>query len=184
MGRIPRLQAPGAIYHITARGNGRRRIVRDDVDRETFLDVAGAVIAAHEWTCFGFCLMTTHYHLLVQTPEPNLADGMQKLNHRYARTFNRRHAQRDHLFGRRYHAELVQTDEHLRETCRYIVLNPVRARICKRADEWPWSSYRATLGIAEPPAFLATNGLLALFDRRADAFRRFVEGGRRNPSAS
>ena len=127
------------------------------------------------WQCLAYCLMGNHYHLLVRLTEPNLAAGMCLLNGVYAKRFNRRHGCRDHLFGRRYHAERVERDEHLRETVRYIALNPVRAGLCPAPRSWRWSSYRAAAGLEAPPRFLALDELYPFFaDTSALARRRFV----------
>lgn len=123
--------------------------------------------------------MTTHYHLLFTTPDADLAEGMRHLNWCYARSFNARYRGNGHVFEGPYGAELIQTEAHLLETYRYIAMNPVRAGICDRPDEWPWSSYRESLGLEPAPLFIAAGALLDLFggeveDARA-RFRNFVE---------
>ena len=144
--RPPRLQIPNGIYHLTARGNERRRIYRDDVDRHRFLELLAKLVKGYRWRILCYCLLGNHYHLLVQTPEPNVAHGMRQLNGVYAQWFNRRHARVGHLFQGRYSARLIQADEHLLAVARYIVINPVRAGLCRGPCEWRWSSHRATLG--------------------------------------
>ena len=114
----------------------------------------------YRWLALAYCLMSNHYHLLVETPRGNLAKGMCQLNGVYAQSFNRRHGRDGHLFQGRYGARLVQADEHLLAAVRYIVRNPLRADICTRLEEWPWSSHRATIG-EKPPGFLATDRLLS-----------------------
>ncbi len=174
------MQLYGAAYHVTARGAKREPLYRDDADRTRFIDVLAEVIRRHDWSCHAFCLMTTHYHLLIRTPEPDLARGMQRLNGHYAQGFNRRHGEEGHVFYRRYHSVAVEKDAHLLELSRYFALNPVRAGICDEPSEWPWSSYRAMLGLAKPPPFLTVGWLLSHFGtdpRRARArLRDFVEG--------
>jgi REP element-mobilizing transposase RayT len=155
-----RVEYPGALYHLTARGNARQRIFTDPIDRERFLHTLTRVTARYRWLCHAYCLMTNHYHLLVETPDPNLALGMRQLNGVYARTFHTRHKRQGHLFGGRYHAVLIEKEHHLLEVARYIVLNPVRARLCPHPADWPWSSYRATAGLDPPPAFLTTSWIL------------------------
>src|SRR3954452_9128535 len=153
MGRQRRVQFPGALYHVTTRGNWQRTIFLDDRDRETFLVILGGVVAQHGWVCHAYCLMDNHYHLLVATPAANLAEGMRALNGRNARSFLRRHSYSGHLFGHRYHPVLVERHEHLQEAARYVVLNRVRAGLCATARDWPWSSFRATAGEARCPRF-------------------------------
>jgi putative transposase len=139
--RPPRVQAAGALYHLTCRGNRQGEIVRDDADRARFLAITRDVILKRRWICLSYCVMTNHYHLLVRTPNPDLAAGMHAINHLTARTFNKRHGYSGHLFERRYGSELVETEVHLLETIRYIALNPVRAGLCETPEEWRWSSY-------------------------------------------
>lgn len=160
MARPPRLQILDGIYHLTARGNERAAIFRDDADRRHFLELVADVRERYHWRIFSYCLMSNHYHLLAQTPEPNLARGMRQLNGVYAQSFNRRHARVGHLLQGRYSARLVQADEHLLASARYIVRNPVRAGLCQHPREWRWSSHRATLGL-EPPWFLEIGAFLA-----------------------
>jgi len=127
--------------------------------------------------------MTNHYHLLVETPRPTLARGMRGLNGVYTQRFNRRHGRPGHLFQGRYTAVLVERESHLLELCRYVVLNPVRARMVRRPEDWPWSSYRATAGLAPEPAWLVTPWLLGHFGQPGPgaraAYARFVAEGAR-----
>ena len=162
MARPPRPQFPDGIYHVSARGNERSPIYRDASDRCQFLELVEHVHERYHWRILCYCLMTNHYHLLAQTPEPNLASGMRQLNGVYAQRFNRRHARDGHLFQGRYGARLVQADGHLLSAVRYIVRNPIRAGLCQNPEEWRWSSHRATLG-GEPPWFLDTKALLIHF---------------------
>lgn len=174
MARPPRLQILDGIYHLTARGNERTAIFRDDADRRHFLELVANVRERYHWRIFSYCLMSNHYHLLVQTPEPNLARGMRQLNGVYAQGFNRRHARVGHLLQGRYSARLVQADEHLLAVARYIVHNPVRAGVCERPGEWRWSSHRATLGL-ERPWFLDTEALLSYYSPTRDVARRHYQ---------
>lgn len=146
MSRPPRIEIANGVYHVVARGNERRPVFRDDVDRSRFLEVLGNVMARFRWRVLCFCLMSNHYHLLVLTVEPNLARGMRQLNGVYAQWFNRRHERVGHLFSGRYKAVLVQRERHLPAAVRYIVRNPVRAQLVRRVDEWRWSSHGATVG--------------------------------------
>src|SRR4051812_47131806 len=152
-------------------------IYRDDGDRRTFLAILEDTIDRYGWKCYAYCLMGNHFHLVVGTPEPNVAAGMCRLNGGYARSFNKRHGRCGHLFERRYHAELVQTDGHLLELVRYVALNPVRAGLCGRADEWPWSSYGSLVGIRPAPGWLDVDEVRASLDaRQSTRIRTFVEG--------
>ncbi len=176
MGRPRRILVSGGLYHVTTRGNDRCPIVADDADRYGLTRTISAVVVRYSWICYAWCLMDNHHHLLVETPLPNLADGMCQLNGTYSRRFNRRHQRRDHRFGGRYYAVLIERDRHLLSAARYIVLNRVRAGMCVHPADWPWSSYRALAGIDEPPTFLAQDLLLGQFARdRARARALFVE---------
>jgi putative transposase len=181
--RVPRplrVQFPGAVYHVTSRAVAKLPLFRAPADPRVFLGVLDAVVFARGWACYAYCLMTTHYHLLIRTPRGDLANGMQQLNSRYARAFNRRHAGAGHVFFRRYAAQLVERDAHLLETCRYIALNPVRAGLTAAPGEWPWSSYAAVVGLAPRPRLLAADWLLGCFgsdrERAVGELRAFVEG--------
>jgi REP element-mobilizing transposase RayT len=185
MSRQLRLQFPGAVYHVTARGNARQDIFADDADRTRFLDLLGREIEQHRWRCHAYCLMDNHYHLLIETPEANLSRGMGRLNMAYAQSFNRRHERAGHLFQGRFHAIVVEKDSHLLELCRYLVRNPVRAGTAATPEDWPWSSYRATASGRGTgpgcPDWLTTGWVLQQFGgadagaRRA--YRRFVREG-------
>jgi putative transposase len=176
MPRRPRFQAPGAIYHVTSRGTEGRDVFLDVADRQLFLSVLGEIVQDLGWVCPAYCLMTNHFHLLVQTPDADLAVGMHRLNSAYANYFNRRYDRVGHLFQGRYSAEVIERESHLLETCRYVVLNPVRAGICRQAGRWQWSSYRATAGYISPPAFLAADWVLGQFGNEPRrAALRYVE---------
>ena len=177
MARLPRLQAAGATYHVTARGTGPCAIFVDDSDRDSFFVTLASVVSRMAWQLYGYCLMKTHYHLLFETPEANLADGMRRLNSSYATSFNRRHERTGHLFQGRYHAVVIMTESHLLEVLRYIALNPVRAGKCEHPEEWRWGSYSATLDGRSPP-FLSLEVLRTFGGDHSEAvagFRRFVE---------
>ena len=178
MARKLRLEYAGALYHLTARGNERKVVFRDDVDRQHFLALLAREAKQLRWRVHAYCLMGNHYHLLVETLEPNLARGMRRLNSAYSQRFNRRHDRVGHLFQGRYHSVLVQRESYLLELSRYIVLNPVRAGMVARAQHWPWSSYRATVGLVPAPEFLEVRWLLEQFHpdpkRARDAYQRFV----------
>jgi putative transposase len=181
-----RPQVAGAIYHVHSRGNRRSAIYLDDYDRRTFLSRLAYVVTNYEWECQAFCLMTTHYHLIVTTPKPNIAAGMQYLNARYAEYFNGRHALSGHVFQGRYSSVVVESDEQLLSTHRYVALNPIRAGACAHPADWPWSSYGAVLG-AQAFSFVRADKLLRHFGSGAAAvreLRHFVELGTGAVSAS
>lgn len=182
MARPLRLEFPGAVYHVTSRGNARQDIVADDRDRTAFLTLLAHVIDRYGWLCHAYCVMDNHYHLLIETPQPNLSLGMRQLNGRYTQTYNRRHARVGHLFQGRFTAILVEKEAHLLELCRYVVLNPVRAKMVTHPRLWAWSSYRATVGETQGPAWLTTDWVLEQFGSRVGLaqgkYRSFVAEGR------
>src|ERR671924_2148265 len=151
MARPLRIQYDGALYHVTSRGNERKWIFRDDFDRKLFLNILSQINQRFNWLCHAYCLMTNHYHLLIETPDGNLSKGMRQLNGVYTQRFNRQHGRVGHVFQGRYKAIIVQKESYLVELARYVVLNPVRARMVRSLAEWPWSSYRATAGLCDAP---------------------------------
>ena len=140
MVRPLRIEYPGAVYHLTSRGNARDPIFLDDADRYLFLDLLGDLVDRYNWLCHGYCLMDNHYHLLVETIDANLSTGMRQLNGIYTQKFNRQHDRVGHLFQGRYKAIVVEKESYLLELCRYIVLNPVRAKIVNNPGKYRWSS--------------------------------------------
>jgi REP element-mobilizing transposase RayT len=176
MARPIRLEFPGALYHVTARGNARQDIYLDNEDRRIFLDVLSRVVTRFNWLCHAYCLMPNHYHFVIETPEGNLSIGMRQLNGVYTQRFNRRHGRVGHVLQGRFKAILVERDSYLLELCRYVVLNPVRANLVTDPSRHLWSSYRASAGIDRPSEFLSVDWLLSQFGKtRAVAQRRYVE---------
>lgn len=176
MARPLRIEFPGAVYHVTSRGDRREDIFEDDLDRALFLELLGRVIRDFNWVCHTYCLMSNHYHLVIETPDGNLSRGMRQINGVFTQASNRRHGRTGHLFQGRYKAILVDADAYLLEVCRYVVLNPVRAGMVEHADAWRWSSYRAMVGQEPCPPWLAADGLLARFGPPpAEAVRRYRE---------
>jgi putative transposase len=172
MGRLPRAQVVGGLYHVTARGNRRQPIFLGDRDRQRFLQTLGSVALRHDWRCHAYCLMHNHYHLVVETPMPDLSVGMHRLNSSYSHWFNRVYELDGHLFQGRFHSVLIESDWHLLELTRYVSMNPVHAGLCSAPGHWPWSSYRAVVGEAPVPTFLAVGRILGYFGRRPDEARR------------
>src|SRR5678810_1257204 len=172
MARPLRLELSGAIYHLTARGNARQKIFFSDADRQLFMDTLTGVVSRYGWICHAYCLMANHYHLLVETPKPNLSLGMRQLNGIYTQAFNRRHRRVGHLFQGRFKGILVQKDSHFLEVCRYVVLNPVRAKLVKHPGQWVWSSYRATAGQSSISLCLTVDEILGHFGQRQGASQK------------
>ncbi|MFC2095870.1 transposase [Candidatus Bipolaricaulota bacterium] len=181
MARPLRIEFEGALYHVTSRGNAGQAIFLDDTDRVQFMDVFSDVVERFGWICHAYCLMTNHYHLLVETPNANLSRGMRHLNGVYTQSFNRKHKQSGHVFQGRFKSRLIEKESHLLEVARYIVLNPVRAEMVDHPGQWPWSSYSATCGEIATPGYLSIGWLLSQFHtRRTQAileYCRFVEDG-------
>jgi REP element-mobilizing transposase RayT len=181
MGRNPRVAVAG-LHHVTAKGNNGRELFLDDLDREAFLAALARVVRRHMWTCHAFCLMTNHFHLLAETPDESLPSGMHRLNLGYAQSFNRRYGTTGHVFQGRYYSGHVTSDGHALLVVRYLAHNPVEAGLCRMPEDWPWSSYGATLGLRRAPACLTSTWVLGLFgDDRVVARRRlraFVNGTR------
>lgn len=176
MARPLRIEFAGAIYHVTSRGNARAAIFVDDPDREMLLQTLGEVVRRFNWRCHAYCLMDNHYHLLVETVDGNLSAGMRQLNGMFTQRFNRRHGRGGHIFQGRFKAILVDRDSYLLELCRYVALNPVRAKAVKRPGDYRWSSYRATAGAIGAPPFLTCDWTLSQFAKtRAVAQRRYRE---------
>lgn len=184
MSRPLRIEFPGAVYHVTARGNEQKAIVRDHLDREDWVADLAHVCDRFDWRILAWCLMDNHFHFVLETLKANLARGMRQLNGRYAQRFNRRHGRVGHLFQGRYKALLIERDSHLLESCRYTVLNPARTTPPRRYDTWPWSSYRASAGLESAPPWLDIDQLLGRFSPdRALAQRRyrdFIHAGLEN----
>ena len=173
MARQLRPNIAGGTYHLMSRGNERQAIYRDDLDRKCFLDLLQKVSGRYRWQCLAYCLMGSHYHLIVRTPLPNLSRGMRLLNGGYATRFNDRHERVGHLFQGRYRSVLIRDAEHLTITLKYVIRNPVAAGYCDWPQDWPWSSYQATIGRGDG-SLVARQATLAWFGEGRDAAERFV----------
>jgi len=163
MARPLRLEFPGAIYHVTCRGNRREKVFSDRQDRLVWLEETARMCERFHFVIHAYCQMTNHYHLLIETPDGNLGQGMRQLNSVYSRYYNRRHGLVGHVLQGRYHAILVQKESYQLELARYIVLNPIRAGIAKKLGDWEWSSLQFMLGDRPSPSWMETSWLLNSF---------------------
>ena len=186
MARPLRIEFAGALYHVTSRGDGRDDIYLDDGDRDLFMTVLGEACDLFNWSVHSWCLMTNHYHLLLETPDSNLSKGMRYLNGVYTQRFNRRHSRTGHVFQGRFKSILVERDSYLLELARYIVLNPVRAGMVESAEQWDWSSYPVTAGLVPCPEWFDRKWLLSGFGKRLSftvrKYIQFVADGVQQPS--
>jgi REP element-mobilizing transposase RayT len=165
MPRPHRVSLQDGIYHVFNRGNRRATIFLDPADFERFLELLQELGDRFGWPFFAYCLMTNHFHLVVETPEGDVSAGMHRLSFLYAQYFNRRYAVDGHVFQGRFKTVLIKSDVQLLAAIRYVLTNPVRAGITRNAEEWGSSSYRATVGIRRPPRFLAIHRVLPYFGR-------------------
>lgn len=187
MARPLRIEFAGGIYHVMSRGNERRAIVRDDADRQRRLAWLQRTVETYGWRLLAFVLMRNHEHLFVETPEPNLSAGMHLLNGSHTGYFNQRHRRSGHLFQGRFKAHLVEEDGYFLEISRYLHLNPVRARLVARPEEWPWSSYAGYRSASAARDWVSYDRVLGEFGADAAAARRsyvrFVLAGVADPPA-
>lgn len=180
MARPLRIEFADAVYHVTSRGNGRQKIFLNEQDNRKFLELFGKTVERFNWICHAYCLMVNHYHLMIETPDANLSKGMHHLNATFCQAHHKRHDTVGHLLQGRYKAIVVDRESYLLELARYVVLNPVRAGLVARPEDWPWSSYRTTAGlpVSMPDAapFLLTAGILAQFGPdEITARRRYLD---------
>lgn len=179
MARKPRGDVPNGTYHVTTRTAGPVPLFLDDIDRAAFCRLLAKTIRRFKWTCRAFCLMPTHYHLLIDVPENGLQAGMHRLNGQYAQNFNLQHRRSGHLHGDRYHAEPVLTDGHMLHAFRYIARNPVEAGLCPSPEDWLWSSYRGTAGLDGAVVFVTAGPIRDYFggdtEEALRLLRNFVE---------
>ena len=180
MARPLRVEYPGAYYHVINRGNAGGNIFHTIRDREKFLEYIEKAAERFFVIIHTYCLMTNHYHLLIETTQPNLSLAMQWLNVSYAAYYNKKRRRSGHLFQGRFKSVLVEADEYLKPLSRYIHLNPVQAGMVNSPDEFPWSSYPAFIGKIKPYDWLETGFLLAIFGKKKKEavknYRAYVEG--------
>ena len=172
MARPLRIECPDALYHVTSRGDEKRPLFRDDHDFRRRMDWLERTIETYEWLAHAFVLMTNHDHLFVQTPRGNLSAGMQFFNGSYSSYFNARHGRVGHVFQGRYKAILVESRGHYQELSRYIHLNPVRAGLVRRPEEWPWGSCKGYLGPSARLPWITYSQVLGEFGRDEATARR------------
>ena len=181
MPRKPRQTVAGGRYHVFSRGNRRQPTFSGDEDRRRHLWGLADVAERFGWLLLAWCQMGNHDHMIVETPIDNLSRGMQRLKGMYAQWYNETHGVDGHLYGGRFGSVLIVRDEHMLELCRYLALNPVRAGLCSVPEDWPWSSYAATIGLAPAPDYLAYRRLLDCFgddvESARGAYARFVRSG-------
>lgn len=186
MSRPIRIEFPGALYHVSNHGSLQRSIVLLEADRKAFLETLGLVVKRFSWLLHSYVLLGDHYHLIVETPKPNLSKGMRQLNGVYTQYFNRTHQQEGTLFQGRFKGVLFEKDGYLLDLCRHVVLNPVRVGRSSSADKYRWSSHRAMAGLVKPPDFLHTDSVLAHFGKQGREtqrkYRQYVKDGVRQPS--
>lgn len=184
MSRPLRLEFEDALYHVTFRGDRREPIFEDDLDRLAFLNVVEQGLTRFDSEVFAYCLMGNHYHVVLQTHQPNLSRLMRHINGVYTQAYNRRQRKVGHLFQGRFKAVLVDVDAYLLEVCRYVDLNPVRVGMVNRPQDWAWSRYRAHTGHTERPGWLNSRALHRLLAPRAprregpERYAQFVSQGR------
>jgi REP-associated tyrosine transposase len=176
MARPLRIAYPGAFYHVTSRGNEKKDVFKSRRDREKFLEYLASATQRYGAVIHAYCLMSNHYHLLLETPAGNLSQIMQHINSAYTTYFNVKRKRAGHLFQGRFKALLVEADEYAAELTRYIHLNPVRAAMTARPEDWPWSSYRGYIGQDNAPEWLKKEFILGFFGKRtADAMKKYRE---------
>lgn len=175
MTRPLRIQYPGAMYHIISRGIGRMTIFHNEKDWKKFIQFMERVIKKYNWICHAYCLMGSHYHLLLETPDANMAVGMKYLNQLYSQFYNWKYQRVGPVLQGRYKAWLVEREEKFLDNCRYIVSNPVEAKMVEHPSDWPWSSFRATRGLERVPDFLETDFLLNHFSSSRKKAQKIYE---------
>jgi len=176
MTRPLRIELAGGVYHVTSRGDRRENIYFCDADRRAWLELLGKVCERFNWMCHAWCQMSNHYHIVVETVEGNLSQGMRQLNGVYTQHINSAYQRVGHVFQGRYKSILVEKESYLLELARYVVLNPVRAGMVDDPQQWPWSSYAAMTGEKQAPPWLQTDWILGQFDRnRGQAVMGYVD---------
>ncbi|MBF0217542.1 MAG: transposase [Candidatus Omnitrophica bacterium] len=177
MSRPLRIEYPGAMYHVTSRGNEKKDIFYSPRDKDKFLEIISSSHDKFKIILHSFCLMTNHYHLLIETTKANLSKCMQFINSAYTNYFNKKRARYGHLFQHRYTGILVEEESYLIRLSRYLHLNPVRAKMSKKPEDFKWSSYKYFLNNKEFPDFLDIDRTLRFFDNDPLRYKEYVEEG-------
>jgi putative transposase len=172
MARTPRSELDPGLYHLTARANRRDKLFLGERDRVMFFDLVAQVARPETFFVRSYCLMGTHYHLLVETQTAEFSDAMRDLNGVYAKRFNKEHGFRGHVFEKRFDAEAIRDEVHLLEVVRYVALNPVRAGLVSMPARWRWGSFAAVMGAVSAPSFLDVSWTLRLFSEDDAEARR------------
>jgi REP element-mobilizing transposase RayT len=174
MARKLRINEPGLSYHVWINGVAGMSIFRDPADKDFMVALLRDEVEPSSWMCLEYAVMSTHYHVFLRLRKPTLSSGFQRVNVRYARYFNDRYGKRGHVFDARFHAKIAEGRFAQLETIRYVALNPVKANVCDRAEQYPWCGYGATIGCYADDDVVDVRALVALFGSRA-AYRKYVE---------
>lgn len=184
MTRPLRIEFPRALYHVTARCDDKQRIFMDDNDRNRFLQIFGDIHERYQWITYAWCLMDGQYHFVIETPQPNLSKGIKLLNGIYTQYFNYIHGRVGHLFQGRYKSILVDKERYLIELVRHVVLEPVRNNLVEKPEDWLWSSYRHSAGLAPSPQWLNREWILEELspgvsgsEKKSDIYKTYILEG-------
>jgi REP element-mobilizing transposase RayT len=175
MPRKPREEVAGGVFHVYARGDDRRPIFIDQADHDLYMSLLARVVRLTGWRCLGYCLMRNHLHLHLETPQPNLGAGMQRLQSEFAFRWNQRYDRCGHVFQGRYGAERAKSEAQFWQSVRYVALNPVRAQLCERPEDWLWSSHRLIVEGRTPAWFDDARLMELLSSAGGDPLERYVE---------
>jgi REP-associated tyrosine transposase len=173
MARVPRYVLPDGITHVYARGNRKQAIYVRAADASRFLQGLDDMTQRFDVACLAYCLMPNHYHFVMDATQVELSRAIHRLNGLYAQWFNKEHGHWGHLFGDRFGANNVEDEQYVLKVVRYVLLNPVRAGLCRHPREWRWSSYGATVGLRPRPRFLSLDWMTELISPAG--FAEFVD---------
>ena len=181
MSRPPRIEFPGACYHVTGKALVKRKSFVDKIDYNAFLNVLDSVVSRFGWLVHSYALLEDHYHLVVEVPQSNLSRGMRQLNGVYTQHYNRRHLTEGAVFHGRFKSIVFEKELYLLPICRYVVLNPLRISAQTDLAEYRFSSYLAMIGAVGCPAFLHRETVLDAFfadpEKAAQAWKKYVAAG-------
>jgi REP-associated tyrosine transposase len=175
VGRMPRINLAGLTYHVWSNGTSGQRLFRDEVDKNMLLKLLADEVKLSKWICLAYVVMTTHYHVLLRLQEPTLSRGFQRFNLRYARYYNKRYGLRGHAFDAPYEYRIVDGPSNELEVARYIALNPIKANMCERPEDYPWSSYGSLIGLFEPDGIVDERNALAPLGGSRPGYQAYVE---------